>query len=134
MTIRSPSGMKDESAFRSVVFPEPVPPETRMLRRARTMAWSTITISGVMAPTRQRSSIMRGERPKRRIDMIGPSSASGGMIALTREPSGRRASTIGELSSIRRPTFDTMRSMIWSRCASLRNITVVGSSLPCRST
>ena len=25
----------------------------------------------------------------------GPSSASGGMIALTREPSGRRASTIG---------------------------------------
>ena len=77
---------------------------------------------------------MRGERPKRRIDMIGPSSASGGMIALTREPSGRRASTIGELSSIRRPTFDTMRSMIWSRCASLRNITVVGSSLPCRST
>src|SRR2546430_1961061 len=80
--------MKDESAFRSVVFPEPVPPETRMLRRARTMAWSTITISGVMAPTRPRSSIMMGERPKRRIAMIRPSSASGGLIALMRLPAG----------------------------------------------
>ena len=32
---------------------------------------------------------------KRRIESAGPSSASGGMIALTREPSCRRASTIG---------------------------------------
>ena len=39
------------------------------------------------------------------------------MIALTREPSGRRASTIGELSSTRRPTPLTMRSMTRSRCA-----------------
>ena len=35
---------------------------------------------------------------------IGPFSASGGTITFTREPSGRRASTIGEASSTRRPT------------------------------
>ena len=34
----------------------------------------------------------------------GPCRASGGMMALTRLPSGRRASTIGECSSMRRPT------------------------------
>ena len=46
---------------------------------------------------------MSGVRPNRRIDRMGPSSASGGMIAFTRDPSLRRASTIGELSSMRRP-------------------------------
>ena len=51
----------------------------------------------------------------------GPSSASGGMMALTREPSGRRASTIGDDSSTRRPTRETMRSMICSRWRSSRN-------------
>ena len=56
------------------------------------------------------------------------------MMAFTREPSGRRASTIGELSSMRRPTRDTMRSMICSRCASSRKMTDVVSSLPTRST
>ena len=54
--------------------------------------------------------------PKRRIESDGPSSASGGMIALIREPSGRRASTIGDDSSTRRPTRDTIRSMISIRC------------------
>jgi hypothetical protein len=84
-------------------------------------------------PLRTRSSIVSGVRPKRRIDMIGPSSASGGMIALTREPSGSRASTIGELSSTRRPTRDTMRSMICIRCWLSRKITFVVSSFPWRS-
>ena len=41
--------------------------------------------------------------------------ASGGMMALTREPSARRASTMGEDSSTRRPTRETMRSMICIR-------------------
>ena len=39
-----------------------------------------------------------------RIVSSGPESDSGGMIAFTRLPSGRRASTIGEDSSMRRPT------------------------------
>jgi hypothetical protein len=37
------------------------------------------------------------------------------MIALTREPSGRRASTSGVDSSMRRPTREMMRSMMWRR-------------------
>ena len=44
------------------------------------------------------------------------------MIAFTREPSGRRASTIGELSSIRRPTPLTIRSITRSRCLSSWNV------------
>ena len=35
---------------------------------------------------------------------------------LAREPSGKRASTIGEDSSIRRPTRETMRSIIVIKC------------------
>ncbi len=42
------------------------------------------------------------------------------MIALTRLPSGRRASTSGELSSIRRPITDTMRSTMRRTCLSSR--------------
>jgi hypothetical protein len=38
------------------------------------------------------------------------------MIAFTRDPSSNRASTIGELSSTRRPTLLTMRSITRSRC------------------
>ena len=45
------------------------------------------------------------------------------MIALKREPLGRRASTIGEVSSTRRPTRETIRSMIWSRCSLSRKTT-----------
>jgi pilus assembly protein CpaF len=44
-----------------------------------------------------------GSRENFRIVTDGPLSDSGGMIALTRLPSGNRASTIGEPSSIRRP-------------------------------
>ena len=133
VTMRSWSGMNEDRQLRSVVFPEPVPPETRMLSRERTMARSTATISGVSVPRRIRSSTVSALRPKRRMESSGPSRASGGMMAFTREPSGRRASTMGELSSMRRPTRDTMRSMICSRCWSSRKMTGVGSSLPSRS-
>ena len=51
------------------------------------------------------------------------------MIAFTREPSGKRASTIGTVSSTRRPTFDTMRSMICIKWSLSRNLTSVFSSL-----
>ena len=58
------------------------------------------------------------------MESAGPSSASGGMMAFTREPSGSRASTMGDDSSTRRPTRETMRSMICSRCRSSRNLTL----------
>ena len=56
------------------------------------------------------------------------------MIALTRLPSGRRASTIGDDSSMRRPICDTILSMMRIRCASSTNVASVGSILPVRST
>jgi hypothetical protein len=55
------------------------------------------------------------------------------MIALTREPSFRRASTIGELSSIRRPSGETMRSIAASTEASFENETLERCSWPSRS-
>ena len=64
----------------------------------------------------------------------GPISDSGGMMALTREPSGRRASTIGEDSSMRRPSGATMRLMMRITCSSSLNVMSVSVSLPCRST
>ena len=60
-----------------------------------------------------------------RIVRSGPESESGAITALTREPSRRRASTIGEDSSMRRPTWATIRLMIRRRCESSLNRTVV---------
>ena len=52
------------------------------------------------------------------------------MITFTREPSARRASTIGVDSSMRRPTALTMRSMICIRCLSSRKTMSVCSRRP----
>ena len=65
-----------------------------------------------MLPISTRSSIVSRWAGNLRIVSVGPLTASGGMIALTREPSGSRASTSGWLLSIRRPTWATIRSMI----------------------
>ena len=71
----------------------------------------------------------------RRIDSTGPSSASGGMIALTREPSASRASTIGLDSSMRRPTrADDALDDLHAGGGRRWKGTSVGSSLPFRST
>ncbi len=59
--------------------------------------------------------------------------ARGGMMAFTREPSGSLASTMGESSSTRRPTRETMRLMMRSRWALSAKRTEVSSSLPARS-
>ena len=76
---------------------------------------------------------MYGSRENFRIVSVGPRSESGGMIALTRLPSGRRASTIGEASSTRRPTCETILSMIRSRCALSTKAASAASILPLRS-
>ena len=54
---------------------------------ALTMPFRTSPISGVRVLKSRRSSISRGSRAKRLMDTIGPSSAKGGMMAFTREPS-----------------------------------------------
>ena len=126
--------MNDDSAFSIVVLPVPVPPLIRQFSFAFTQAARNASISGVALLMATRSLIRSGEPPKRRIESTGPSMASGGMMAFTREPSGRRASTIGDDSSMRRPTRETMRLMICCRCALSRKRTLVSSSLPKRST
>ena len=55
------------------------------------------------------------------------------MIAFTRLPSGRRASTIGEDSSMRRPICETILLMMRRRCDSSVKRTVVSYSFPPRS-
>jgi hypothetical protein len=78
-----------------VVLPEPVPPEMTML--------SVPNLSRSFEPSLRFENL--------RIVSAGPFRASGGMMALTREPSRRRASTRGGFSSMRRPIGATMRSM-----------------------
>ena len=87
--------MNDVTTLSSVVLPEPVPPEISMFSRARTQPARSWSISSVMRAVVEQVLRAVSPAPNRRIERTGPSSASGGMIALTREPSGRRASTIG---------------------------------------
>ena len=104
-----------------------------MFRRASTQARRKSNISAVAVPNRIRSSTVKGVAENLRMVMTGPTNESGGMMALTREPSGRRASTIGLDSSTRRPSGAMMRSMMRMTCSSFWKTTFVSSSLPLRS-
>ncbi len=128
--ILSPSGMKQERIFKSVVLPAPVPPEIRMLSRLLTAPCRNCIICRLIELLAMRSSMLRMSVRKRLIESIGPSSATGGIMALTREPSGSRASTMGDASSTRRPTAERMRSMMSMRCSSSLKRVSVNSSLP----
>ena len=128
--MRSSSGMNEEMTLSRVVLPEPVPPEMMMLRRPLTQADQEVT-----DPRGERAEgdeVLVGERVGRRT--FGWSAwrrrgRSGGMTALTREPSGRRASTSGLASSTRRPTRPTILSMVRRRWASLLKCVVDGVDL-----
>ena len=134
VTTRSSSGTKRESVLSMVVFPEPEPPEITILRRACTQPERKSIIPCVKVSLRTKSSVDSSFLPKRRIDITGPISEIGGITAQTRDPSPSRASTIGEDSSIRRPMFDTMRSIINRTCAWSLNRTLVSCMMPLRST
>ena len=92
-----------------MVLPEPVPPEMRMFIRDWTQPRMYCCISSVTASSSTSLSMSSGWATNRRIDRLGPSSDTGGIVAFTREPSGRRASSIGLLSSMRRPTREAIR-------------------------
>ncbi len=77
---------------------------------------------------------MYGVRANLRMVIVGPVRQSGGMMALTREPSARRASTIGLDSSTRRPIGARMRRMTASTWSLLVNCFSVSTILPWRST
>ena len=121
VTIRSSAGMKDDTTLSRVVFPEPVPPEMMMFRRPFTQSARKSRTLGLNVPNAIRSLSVNGSVENLRMVSMAPSRAIGGMTALTREPSGRRASTSGLASSMRRPTRPTILSMVRRRWASLAN-------------
>ena len=88
------------SALSNVVLPDPVPPETRMLRRERNIrSASCLTPSG-SDPSFTRSSAEKERFPNRRT-VIATRGLAGGTQIATREPSSRRASTMGALAGSR---------------------------------
>ena len=91
--MRSVSGMKPDSRFSSVVFPEPVPPATIMFLRMTTHAFMNSAALRVHVPKRMKSSTVSARFANLRIVIVGPESDKGGMIAFTRLPSASRAST-----------------------------------------
>ncbi len=115
VTMRSVAGMYPDRTLSMVVLPAPVPPDITTLSLDRTIALNVLATGSVKVPIRSRSATPNRSTAKRRIDNTGPSMARGGMMAFTRDPSARRASTIGEDSSTRRPTAETIRSMIFMR-------------------
>ena len=124
VTMRSSPGMNALIALSVVVLPVPVPPEIRMFSLPLTHAAMNWAERAVSVPKEIRSLMPYGSRENFRIVTVGPLSASGGMIALTRLPSGRRASTIGDASSTRRPTCETILSMMRITCESSTKLTV----------
>ena len=132
--MRSSPGTKADIAFSVVVLPLPVPPVMSTFSFPRTQAARKCAALLEIDPKLIRSSIVYGSRENLRIVSVGPRRASGGMIAFTRLPSGRRASTIGDDSSTRRPTIDTILSMMRIRWPSSTKAAFVTSILPERST
>ena len=132
--MRSFSGMKLDRRLSSVVLPDDVPPEMTTFSRARTEASRKRIMSGEQLLMRSRSSTASFSLVNLRMLMHAPLSASGGRTTLTRDPSASLASHIGELSSTRRPTELTTRSMTWRSCRSLSNVTSLSVSRPLRST
>ena len=87
--------------FKSVVLPDPLPPEMTMLSRPRTAAARNSDISVASEPRRTSSSSRNVLRAARLRQSVGPRSAKGAMTAVRRAPSGSFTSTEGERSSIR---------------------------------
>ena len=134
VTTRSAASTKPARAPSVDVFPEPVPPHTSTLQRARTARPRKSSNGPARVPEVTRSAPVKPRGRKRRIVSTGPSSASGGRTTWTREPSGSRASASGSASSARRPSGARIRSIAWRSSASLPNRASVGSSRPPRST
>src|SRR5215204_4041266 len=116
VTRRSLSEMKADNALSIVVLPEPVPPEMIVVTRARTAAARTSAIGGRSAPMSTSFCRLNGFLENLRIETSGPSTPIGRTAMLMREPSSRRASHKGCVSSTRRPTAETILLMMRRRC------------------
>ena len=107
--MRSLGCTSPHNALSNVVLPLEAAPVTTMLQRAATMWRNIATAESLPKECNDRLLTL-----KRRIERHGPSTAMGGMTAHIREPSAKRASTMGEDRSIRLPSGSKMRSMIAS--------------------
>ena len=96
-------------------MPDPVPPEMSMFSWAWMQFWRNAAASCERVPISTNSARAKRFCANFRIVSSGPESESGGMIAFTRDPSGRRASTSGDDSSMRRPIWPTIFVMIRRR-------------------
>ena len=105
-----------------------------MLSRHRAAIFSIVAIAGDMLRFAAMMSSVIDFLENFRIETEAPSIANGGMMMLTRLPSGRRASTSGRDSSMRRPIRVTILVQMFIKCGLSRKITSVSSSLPRRST
>ena len=119
VTMRSSLGTKDDNTLSMVVFPASVPPETTTLSRPNTHASMNAAEGPVNVLLAMRSLAARASAENLRTVRNGPPTARGWTTALMREPSGSRASTIGDDSSTRRLTSPTILSMTRRRCDSL---------------
>src|SRR5256714_2977935 len=101
--MRSSPGMNADIAFSVVVLPVPVPPEMRMFSFPFTQEARNCAAFGEIDPNEIRSFMVYGSRENFLIVSVGPLRASGGVMAVTRGPAGRRAASIRDASATRRP-------------------------------
>ena len=84
-----------------VVLPEPVPPAiTKFAGRLSSPSIQTHIIAArreLTVPNLTRSIIVSGSSLNLRMVRVGPSGETGGIVPLTREPSGSRPSKIGTI-------------------------------------
>ncbi len=129
VSTRSRVGIARESALSNVVLPAPVAPATSTFQPARTIQCRNRSASASTANSRTDTA----RAPNRRIVTHGPSTASGGRTAWSREPSAKRASTMGDERSRRRPRGAITRSAMRTMPAASR-VSASGSTTPSRST
>ncbi len=112
---RSRLGMKEHKTLSVVVLPDAVPPEIRVFAgltpRPSVASHRNAATSKSIVPTLTRSTTLIGSWRNLRRVRVAPSKLIGGRVALTRVPSGRRASRIGTCVSILLPMLRAIRSM-----------------------
>ena len=133
VTILSPGSISHESALRSVVLPDPVPPATAIPFRVLTAQRSSCAYHSGSEPssTSVSSDVMRLEN--RLIVTTGPPMATGSATAFTRSPLARRAVTMGQLLSSLRPRGASIRSITIMICSGESNTAGAEKTSPLRS-
>ena len=125
VTSLSPDEIYSDNIFKTVVLPDPVPPDTIIFFLVRTQAFKNSLIVKFKALNFNRSSVIRRVLPNFLIVRVGPVKDNGGIMALIRDPSARRASTIGFDSSILLPKGAIIRSITCRTCSLVEKLLAV---------